>query len=105
MHECTNDDKKHFQIGDKIYLTLQIKVIDSGIGISEEGLSKLFIDFNKLKESAGRNEEGTGLGLSICKSIIEQMGGSVKAESELGQGTSFIITMKTKCKVANTKYS
>lgn len=65
----------------------------------------MFIDFSKLQENADRNNQGTGLGLSICKSIIEQMGGSVKAESTLGEGTAFIITMKTKCRVTNTKFS
>ena len=42
------------------------------------------------------NKSGTGLGLSICKQIIEQMGGSVSVESELGHGSSFHINFKTK---------
>jgi signal transduction histidine kinase len=52
-------------------------VIDTGIGISPNGLKKLFIDFSKLDENSKRNSQGTGLGLSICKNIIEKMGGSV----------------------------
>ena len=44
------------------------------------------------------NERGTGLGLSICKSLIELMGGSVEIESKVGEGTTFIIKLKTKCK-------
>ena len=47
------------------------------------------------------NERGTGLGLSICKSLIEMMGGSVHVESELGEGTTFIVQLKTKCKYIN----
>ena len=46
---------------------MKISVIDTGIGISKEGLKKLFIDFGKLDESQTRNRQGTGLGLSICK--------------------------------------
>ena len=52
---------------------MNISVIDTGIGISEEGINKLFIDFSKLDENSKRNAQGTGLGLSICKNIIEQM--------------------------------
>ena len=70
------------------------------MGISEEGLKKLFTDFSKLQENAGRNLQGTGLGLSICKKIIEKMGGSVKAVSELGKGTEFHMNFKTMCKVS-----
>lgn len=82
-----------------MYITLQIAIADSGIGISKEGLAKLFIDFSKLQENSERNKSGTGLGLSICKNIIEQMGGSVAVESELGKGTTFKINIKTKCRV------
>lgn len=80
-------------------MEIKISVVDTGIGISKEGLKKLFIDFGKLEENQTRNRQGTGLGLSICKQIIEQMGGSVEVKSELGQGTEFNINIKTKCKV------
>lgn len=88
---------------DERYINLEMSVIDSGIGISEEGLKNLFIDFNKLDENAHLNTQGTGLGLSICKKLIEQMGGSVRAESQLGLGTQFIINIKTKCKHTHVK--
>jgi len=81
---------------------LNISIIDNGIGISQEGISKLFLDFGKLDENANLNKGGTGLGLSICKKIIEQMGGSVKVESQLGQGTKFTINIKTSCVVTKT---
>ena len=83
---------------------MQISIIDTGIGISQDGLQNLFIDFSKLHENSSRNKGGTGLGLSICKKIIEQMGGKVEVESKLGVGTSFIINMKTRCKVKNTNF-
>ena len=74
-------------------------MIDTGIGISENGLKHLFIDFSKLNENSKRNSQGTGLGLSICKNIIEQMGGSVKVKSQLGQGSRFILNMNCLCVV------
>ena len=58
------------------------------MGISKENLGKLFHNFGKLEDTTGVNKTGTGLGLSICKTLIEKMGGTVKAESEgEGKGT------------------
>ena len=74
-------------------------MIDTGIGISENCLKHLFIDFSKLDENSKRNSQGTGLGLSICKNIIEQMGGSVEVKSQLGQGSRFILNMNCLCVV------
>ena len=71
---------------------------DSGIGITPENLSILFMDFGKLTDNEGRNKCGTGLGLSICKQIIEQMGGAVSVKSKVNIGTEFIIDMKVKGK-------
>jgi signal transduction histidine kinase len=89
--------------GEERFIQLQLSIIDSGIGISEEGLKKLFIDFSKLDENSKRNCQGTGLGLSICKNIIEQMGGKVEVKSVLGQGTSFVINLKTHCIIRKVK--
>ena len=82
------------ELNEKMFLSLQISIVDTGIGITKEAKRKLFIDFNKLNHS-DRNKEGTGLGLSICKTIIEKMGGSVEVESEVGEGSAFIINLKT----------
>lgn len=59
------------------------------------------MNFSKLDEHASNNQRGTGLGLSICKSLVELMGGSVTVESELGKGTSFIMSMQTNCNYLN----
>ena len=56
------------------------------MGISEEGLQQLFMEFGKLQENKDQNKGGTGLGLSICKQIVEQMGGRVVVSSVLGDG-------------------
>jgi signal transduction histidine kinase len=77
----------------KQYITFEINIIDTGTGISKDGLSKLFLNFSKLAENADQNPTGTGLGLSICKQIIEQMGGSVSCSSELNVGTEFKIKL------------
>ena len=73
-----------------------MKIIDTGVGIKKENLPKLFMDFAKLDEHSKINAQGTGLGLSICKRMIEQMGGTVKVDSDLGEGTEFTINLSTK---------
>lgn len=68
---------------------LNFAVIDTGIGISEEHMRTLFIPFTQIDNSATRKHSGTGLGLSICRKIIEEMGGRIWIESELGTGSAF----------------
>jgi signal transduction histidine kinase len=53
------------------FISFDINIIDTGNGISKEGLKKLFVNFSKLAENSSGNECGTGLGLSICKQIIQ----------------------------------
>ena len=75
------------------FIKLKLIVEDNGVGIKKENLSRLFKDYNRLDEHKDMNAKGTGLGLSICKKLIDQMGGRVAAESKLGIGTRFIITV------------
>ena len=49
------------------FIAIEINIIDTGLGISEEGLKHLFMNFGKLSENQEQNKGGTGLGLSICK--------------------------------------
>jgi two-component system sensor histidine kinase BarA len=65
------------------------------VGIAEENLEKLFINFGKLEEHDDINATGTGLGLSICKELIHQMGGKVSIESKVGKGSTFMIDLQT----------
>lgn len=75
-------------------LNLRIEVKDTGIGIHEEDISKLFVSFNQVDTRRNRNIEGTGLGLAISKKLAEMMSGDIQIESEYGVGSSFIITIK-----------
>lgn len=80
-------------------ISFDLVVQDFGCGMSQESVSKLFIDFNTIEENASLNRNGVGLGLSICKQLIEQMGGSVKVDSQVGEGTQFVISFRTTCKI------
>ncbi|MBS4042899.1 MAG: response regulator [Chitinophagaceae bacterium] len=68
---------------------LHFAVSDTGIGISEENIQTLFIPFNQIDSTATRKFSGTGLGLSICRKIIEEMGGRIWVESQVGKGSTF----------------
>ena len=72
---------------------LVTRVIDSGIGIRPEDMDTLFKPFRQLDAGTARQYEGTGLGLSICKRLAESMGGSIRVESERGEGSCFIFSL------------
>ena len=72
---------------------------DSGCGISEENLQRLFLNFSKLHETSDVNKQGVGLGLSICKQIVDLLGGKIETTSQLGRGTDFIIKLTSKCRI------
>ena len=83
---------------EEVFIKFRLEVQDTGVGIKKENLKKLFMDFNRLDEHSKMNAQGTGLGLSICKRMIERMGGKVKVDSELGEGTTFTVELSTKAK-------
>ncbi len=72
---------------------LKFEVADSGVGISEEGLQRLFKSFSQVDASTTRNYGGTGLGLVISKSLTEMMGGKIGVESKLNHGSKFYFTI------------
>ncbi len=76
---------------DTYHISFTIK--DSGIGMTEEQLNKLFTPFEQADSSINRRFGGSGLGLSIVKNLVEMMGGEVKVFSTYGEGTTFIIQL------------
>lgn len=68
-----------------------IEVSDNGIGIAEESLETIFEMFKRLHQRTAY--EGTGIGLAICKKIIERYEGSIWADSKVGEGTTFYVTL------------
>mgnify|MGYP001550145014 CR=1 FL=1 len=69
---------------------LSFSVSDTGIGIADELIPGLFSSFTQADGSVTRKYGGTGLGLSICKSLVQAMGGDIRAESRINEGSSFI---------------
>lgn len=73
--------------------TVEFIVQDSGIGIPKKDLPRIFERFYRVNKSRSRSSGGTGLGLSIVKHLVDLHHGSIKVESELGLGSSFIIEL------------
>lgn len=79
---------------DKATQMLWFVVKDTGIGIKNEDLGKLFGSFQRLEEDKNRNIEGTGLGLNITMRLVKMMGGTIGVSSKYGEGTTFTAQMK-----------
>lgn len=82
--------KKVKDIGDKI--KLMFSITDTGIGIKEEEIPKLFPYFSQLDSTLTKRFQGAGLGLAISKSLVELMGGEIAVKSEIGIGSTFYFT-------------
>jgi signal transduction histidine kinase/ABC-type amino acid transport substrate-binding protein len=76
------------------YVWLSFFVQDTGIGIREEDVKKLFTDYNQVDTNANRELDGSGLGLRITKKFVELMCGEISAESEFGKGSTFRFTIR-----------
>jgi signal transduction histidine kinase/CHASE3 domain sensor protein len=76
---------------------IEIRVSDTGIGISPEGLQRLFVPFTQVDGSLSRSFEGTGLGLALAKRLVELHGGTFAVESGESQGASFIASGTILC--------
>lgn len=78
------------------YSRYEVRVKDSGIGMSEEFQKRLFMPFEREQSSTQSGIQGTGLGMSLAKNILDMIGGTVRVKSEKGVGTEFIITFDLK---------
>jgi signal transduction histidine kinase len=72
---------------------IEFAVADTGLGIDEKDLDKIFEEFHQLKEAHTGNFDGFGLGLNIVKKYLELMQGDIRVESRLGSGTTFTFTL------------
>jgi signal transduction histidine kinase len=70
-----------------------ISITDTGIGISDEELKKVFTKFYQAYSGDDRKNEGVGLGLFICREILKKHNGDIWAESQLGKGSSFKVKL------------
>lgn len=77
-------------------INLKVSVQDSGTGIKDEDLGKLFTSFSQVDMLKNHTKEGTGLGLTITKQLLELMGGSIGVDSVYGKGSDFFFTIPQK---------
>jgi signal transduction histidine kinase len=76
--------------------TVTLSVTDTGIGIAGVDQDRIFEDFRQLDNSPTRAYGGTGLGLSICRRLAQMLGGRISVQSQVGKGSTFIVTLPTK---------
>ena len=82
-----------WQILDRQLIWFTCAIRDTGIGIDNERLETMFVAFQQADSSISRRYGGTGLGLSIARTLAERMGGSLRAESQVGRGSTFTLEM------------
>lgn len=83
------------------YMIVRTSIADTGIGMSQEYLDKIFESFSRERMTSSKIS-GTGLGMAIVKKYVDLLGGNIDVKSELGKGSTFIVTLKYK--IADEKY-
>ena len=100
VHNLVNNAIKYSHPGTSIHIEaqladgrVQVSVIDSGIGLTAESISKLFRYDQHFLNKGPAGEAGTGLGLILCKDFVEKNGGTITVESKIDQGSTFTFTL------------
>ncbi len=75
-------------------MIMRLSIEDTGVGIAEDDIIRLFARFEQADSSSTRRHSGTGLGLAICQELLELMGSTIKVESRYGRGSSFWFDIK-----------
>ena len=84
------------------YMIVRIRISDTGIGMSQDYLTKIFEAFTRERNTTKSKIAGTGLGMSIVKNYVDLLGGTIDVESELGKGSTFTVTLKHR--IADERY-
>ena len=84
------------------YMIVRNRVSDTGIGMSQEYMTKIFDAFTREQNTTKSKIAGTGLGMSIVRKYVDLLGGTIDVESELGKGSTFTVTLKHK--IADESY-
>ncbi|HIG31770.1 MAG TPA: hybrid sensor histidine kinase/response regulator [Verrucomicrobiales bacterium] len=93
---------RFLQKGAEEIVEICFSVRDTGIGIPSDKLSLIFNAFTQVDASITRKFSGTGLGLAICRNLVEMMGGQIRAESEMGLGSTFTMIVPLRVVVADS---
>ncbi|MFY0534585.1 ATP-binding protein [Nannocystis pusilla] len=72
---------------------LEFEVVDTGIGIAEDDLERIYMPFVQVDDSPTRRQGGTGLGLTLTREIVLLLGGTIQVDSTVGVGTTFTLTV------------
>ena len=95
----TNEGRILFQIkatNENGICNMLIEVTDTGMGMTQESIDKLFSRYERFDLENNINTEGTGLGMAITKGLVELMNGDIQVKSKYGEGTTFLVTIKQK---------
>jgi signal transduction histidine kinase len=100
LNNLVSNAIKYTPSGGSVTVTLRraggyahLKVVDTGIGIPEDSLPRLFEEFYRAPNAKAQVKEGTGLGLAITKSLVTRYGGRIGVESKVGEGTTFAVIL------------